>query len=195
MSSSGLKTQNDNLAGAEKAAALLLAMGKDSALKLADFFSKQEIEQITAAANKLNTVDVSIVEGLVQEFGAEYIGSGMFADTDGLSEFFESLSGEEDAPEIEDVSNADRSVHGLTGDGEDLGDHVIGRLSVPDPLSEFLGLRFQLLIREVDVFAFQVVDLRHSGEVMLHHAIVSGAESLLQNVTDDWNGHGLMPFK
>ena len=105
MSDANFQNHDTSLAGAEKAAALLLAMGKDSALKLADFFSRQEIERITAAASKLNTVDVSIVENLVKEFGEEYIGSGMFTDQDGLSEFFESLAGEEDADEVGDVAN------------------------------------------------------------------------------------------
>ena len=82
------------LHGPEKAATILMAMGKDSALKLADFFSKKEIKLITEAAGRLETLDVSTVEQLVQEFGKEYVGRGMFSDPDNLSAFFESLSSE-----------------------------------------------------------------------------------------------------
>lgn len=110
MEQNNVQTIELDLPGAEKAAALLLAMGKDSALKLAGFFSRQEIEMITDAANRLSAVDVSVIESLTQEFGKEYTGYGMFSDPDGLTDFFESFSGQQGGAEDGEVAEKKTSA-------------------------------------------------------------------------------------
>ena len=114
MEQESLKHSQLKLLGAEKAATLLMAMGKDSALKLADFFSKKEIKLISEAASRLETINVKTVETLVQEFGKEYVGRGMFSDPENLSAFFESLTTEQSQsddekapPQVADVSSDD----------------------------------------------------------------------------------------
>jgi flagellar motor switch protein FliG len=87
-------SQNHNLTllGAEKAAALLIIMGKDHALKLANFFSKEEIKIISEAASRLKSLDINTVKYLVSDFGKDYVGNGMFVDPENLTEFFENFA-------------------------------------------------------------------------------------------------------
>jgi flagellar motor switch protein FliG len=76
------------LNGIEKAAALLLMMGKDTAVKLADFFSPDDIRRLTDAASQFETLDPNLVEQLVEEFRKNYIAMGMFAEADSLNDLF-----------------------------------------------------------------------------------------------------------
>ena len=56
------------LSGAEKAAALLLAMGKPLAARLLKHFDQLELRQITRAAAQLGAVSTAMLESLVEEF-------------------------------------------------------------------------------------------------------------------------------
>ena len=58
------------MSGAEKAAALFLVLGKDNAVKLASFFSKEEIKKIVDAASNLNNLSPQVLEEIVAEFGS-----------------------------------------------------------------------------------------------------------------------------
>lgn len=86
------QNQKLTLLGAEKAAALLIIMGKDHALKLANFFSKEEIKLISEAAGRLKSLDINTVKHLVSDFGKDYVGNGMFVDPENLTEFFENFA-------------------------------------------------------------------------------------------------------
>lgn len=107
-----LDTSEISMHGAEKAAALLLAMGKDSALKLADFFSKEEIKKISDAASRLDALNVSSMENLVREFGKEYVGHGMLSDTSDLTEILGSLAASQETDEagsdLDELDDADK---------------------------------------------------------------------------------------
>ena len=107
MAQQDFQNQELTLFGAEKAAALLLVMGKDQALMLADFFSRKEMSLITEAASRLNSLDVETVENLVSDFGKEYVGNGMFADPDNLSEFFKNFTSELDQSNDQEGSQSD----------------------------------------------------------------------------------------
>jgi len=74
------------LQGAEKAAAILFAMGKDSALKLAEFFSGDELKQLNDAANRLKKLNYETIDNVVKEFGENYVKHGAFAEADDLSD-------------------------------------------------------------------------------------------------------------
>ena len=58
--------------GCEKAAALLLAMGKPAAAQLLRHFDEAELKLVTRAAAKLGSISIAEMEALVEEFAAEF---------------------------------------------------------------------------------------------------------------------------
>jgi flagellar motor switch protein FliG len=60
------------LDGAQKAAALLLAMGKPSATRILKHFDPQELRNVTRAAAHLGSVSNATLEALVEEFTASF---------------------------------------------------------------------------------------------------------------------------
>ena len=87
------KSAPQNLSGVEKAAAVLLVMGKDSAVKLADFFSKEELKRVVSAASKLPDLNLQNINQLVEEFGENYVTKhNLLPDTGDLSKLLEDLS-------------------------------------------------------------------------------------------------------
>jgi len=73
--------QSRILSGAEKAAALLLAMGKPLAARLLKHFDQLELRQITRAAAHLGAISTTLLESLIEEFtdsfseGADLLGN------------------------------------------------------------------------------------------------------------------------
>lgn len=65
------------LTGSQKAAVLLLAMGKDNAQKLTPFLSPDEIATLMRAAKGLPGMEVRSLHGLVDEFCENYEHSGI----------------------------------------------------------------------------------------------------------------------
>lgn len=65
-----------HLRGAEKVAALLLAMGKPAAERLLPYFEASELRQISVAAAELGTVSARELEALIEAFAAEF-GAGL----------------------------------------------------------------------------------------------------------------------
>ena len=59
-------------AGAQKAAAILLAMGKPPASRLLKHLEPRELRDVTRAAAQLGTVSISALEALVEEFTSEF---------------------------------------------------------------------------------------------------------------------------
>lgn len=61
-----------SLKGVEKAAALLLTMGKPLAARLLKHFDANELKQITRVVAELGAVTVPTLEGLVEEFAGQF---------------------------------------------------------------------------------------------------------------------------
>ena len=61
-------------AGAQKAAAILLAMGKPPATRLLKHLEPQELREVTRAAAQLGAVPSAALESLVEEFTARVLG-------------------------------------------------------------------------------------------------------------------------
>ncbi|MEM9277738.1 MAG: FliG C-terminal domain-containing protein [Pseudomonadota bacterium] len=92
------------LTGMEKAAALLLIMGRDSAVKLSRFFTPEEISLLTQTASRFQTLDVETVEKLVTEFNKNYLSLGLFAEAEKLSDIFEDSTETESQQDVSAVN-------------------------------------------------------------------------------------------
>ncbi len=92
MSSVGL-----NLTRAQKAAAILVAMGKPSASRLLKFFKTEELKSLIEGARLLKTIPQSELERIVAEFEAEFTeGAGQLDSADQMDDILnETLSPEE----------------------------------------------------------------------------------------------------
>jgi flagellar motor switch protein FliG len=81
----------------QKAAAILVAMGKQSAGRLLKFFKQEELKALIEAARTLKTIPQSELEKIVSEFEAEFAeGAGLLDSGDAMSSILsESLSEDE----------------------------------------------------------------------------------------------------
>jgi flagellar motor switch protein FliG len=86
-----------NLTRPQKAAAILVAMGKLSASRLLKFFKQEELRALVEAARELRTIPQSELEKIVAEFEAEFAeGAGLLDSGDTMDTILnESLSPEE----------------------------------------------------------------------------------------------------
>jgi len=82
---------------AQKAAAILVAMGKSSAAKLLKFFKQEELKALIGAARLLRTIPQAELEKIVAEFEAEFTeGAGLLDSSDKMDTLVsEHLSPEE----------------------------------------------------------------------------------------------------
>jgi flagellar motor switch protein FliG len=64
--------ESQSLAGAQRAAAILLALGKDAATQVLRHFSPEELREVTVAAARLGAVPVGELESLVEQFTADF---------------------------------------------------------------------------------------------------------------------------
>ncbi|HEY4192737.1 MAG TPA: flagellar motor switch protein FliG [Mesorhizobium sp.] len=85
------------LTRAQKAAAILVAMGKPSASRLLKFFKQEELKALIEGARLLRTIPQSDLERIVTEFEAEFTeGAGLLDSADKMDTILnESLSPEE----------------------------------------------------------------------------------------------------
>jgi flagellar motor switch protein FliG len=85
------------LTRAQKAAAILVAMGKPSASRLLKFFKQEELKALIEGARLLRTIPQSDLERIVAEFEAEFTeGAGLLDSADKMDTILnESLSPEE----------------------------------------------------------------------------------------------------
>jgi flagellar motor switch protein FliG len=85
------------LTRAQKAAAILVAMGKPSASRLLKFFKQEELKALIEAARLLRTIPQADLERIVAEFEAEFTeGAGLLDSADDMNAILnESLSPEE----------------------------------------------------------------------------------------------------
>ncbi|MEP9372707.1 flagellar motor switch protein FliG [Mesorhizobium sp. KR1-2] len=90
-------TTLSTLTRAQKAAAILVAMGKPSASRLLKFFKQEELKALIEAARLLRTIPQSDLEQIVEEFEAEFTeGAGLLDSADDMNAILnESLSPEE----------------------------------------------------------------------------------------------------
>ena len=81
----------------QKAAAILVAMGKPSASKLLKFFKQEELKALVEGARLLRTINQADLEKIVAEFEAEFTeGAGLLDSGDRMDTILnESLSPEE----------------------------------------------------------------------------------------------------
>ncbi|OQM77023.1 flagellar motor switch protein FliG [Manganibacter manganicus] len=90
-------TMTLTLTRAQKAAAILVAMGKPSASRLLKFFKQEELKALIEAARLLRTIPQGDLERIVAEFEAEFTeGAGLLDSADKMDTILnESLSPEE----------------------------------------------------------------------------------------------------
>jgi flagellar motor switch protein FliG len=62
----------NDLAGARRAAAVLLTMGKETATQLLRHFSPQELREVTIAAARLGEVPIEALEAIVEQFTEDF---------------------------------------------------------------------------------------------------------------------------
>ncbi|PSJ60676.1 flagellar motor switch protein FliG [Pseudaminobacter soli (ex Li et al. 2025)] len=86
-----------SLTRAQKAAAILVAMGKPSASRMLKFFKQEELKALIEAARLLRTIPQADLEQIVAEFEAEFMeGAGLLDSADDMNAILtESLSPEE----------------------------------------------------------------------------------------------------
>ncbi|RUM97558.1 flagellar motor switch protein FliG [Pseudaminobacter arsenicus] len=92
-----MSTPLATLTRAQKAAAILVAMGKPSASKLLKFFKQEELKALIEGARLLRTIPQGDLEKIVAEFEAEFTeGAGLLDSADKMDTILnESLSPEE----------------------------------------------------------------------------------------------------
>lgn len=74
-----------DLTGPQKAAAFLMVLGKDAAVKVGEHFTKEELRIIVDAAEQLPSVNTNTVDTLVQEFDENYLSIGLLVEPNELS--------------------------------------------------------------------------------------------------------------
>ncbi len=86
-----------NLTRAQKAAAILVAMGKPSAGRLLKFFKQEELKTLIAAARQLKTISQADLDRIVAEFESEFTeGVGLLDSGDSMDTLLnETLTPEE----------------------------------------------------------------------------------------------------
>lgn len=87
----------DHLTKAQKAAAILVAMGKPAAARLLKFFKHEELKALIEAARLLRTIPQADLEKIVAEFEAEFTeGAGLLDSADKMDTILnETLTAEE----------------------------------------------------------------------------------------------------
>lgn len=91
-----MTTKQMTLTRAQKAAAILVAMGKPSASRLLKFFKQEELKALIEAARLLRTIPQADLERIVAEFEAEFTeGAGLLDSADKMDTILETLSPEE----------------------------------------------------------------------------------------------------
>lgn len=80
-----------SLNGAQKAAALMLVMGKDTAVRLAEYFSKGELQSIYDAALSLPELGFADITELSSEFRGDFFNTTLFSSADAVTELFSQM--------------------------------------------------------------------------------------------------------
>jgi flagellar motor switch protein FliG len=99
-------------AGAQKAAAILLAMGKPPATRLLKLLEPQELREVTRAAAQLGAVSMATLESLVEEFTSEFTaGANLLGDVGQAREMLtDAVPPEQVADIMSEVTGGDDNV-------------------------------------------------------------------------------------
>ena len=106
---------SNSLNGAQKAAALMLVMGKDTAVKMAEYFSEEELETIFEAANSLPDLGYEDIDSLTDEFRGDFFNTTLFTSPDAVSELFAQMRNGNAMSPAETL--AEREANGKKGNG------------------------------------------------------------------------------
>ena len=91
---------------------------------------------------------------------------------------------------VEDVPDADRSVHRLPGDREDLGNQPVSIFSLGDPLPKFDRRVTEFGVGELTRGLFSIVDRVDLVEKTTDLTLITSAEELLGSPAEERNAHG-----
>jgi flagellar motor switch protein FliG len=107
-----IRTNTKALKGAEKAAALLLYMGKPLASRLLTQFDADELKQITRSVAELGTVPVPALEQVVEEFAGQFAnGADLLGSADEVQQMLDGvLPPEQIADVMSDVTGNSNHV-------------------------------------------------------------------------------------
>ncbi len=87
-----------------------------------------------------------------------------------------------------EVPHVEHAAAGLAHDGEGLGQQVVERRAVGEPLPELGGLGAQLLVGEALDLGFLGVDLGDERPQALQFALVLGADDFREEGVDNHSG-------
>ncbi len=114
------------LSKAQKAAAILVAMGKPSAGRLLKFFKQEELKALIEAARMLQTISQSELERIVAEFESEFTeGAGLLDSSDQMNSLLQDTFSQDEVDVI--------MGHGKPGAIADAGQTIWTQLDAMDP--------------------------------------------------------------
>lgn len=96
-----LQMRETRLRGSEKAAALMLVMGKDIATQMAEFFSPEELQKIYEAAVELPDLGFDEINALSSEFKGSFFNSTLFPSEESVNDLFSEFS-----PDLKSAKNS-----------------------------------------------------------------------------------------
>ncbi len=124
--------------------------------------------------------DVHAVPGQRVQVGRHHTGQGLALTGAHLGDVAEVQRGA--AHQLDVIRPlAEHAFRGLTDRGERLGEQVVERLALGQPLTVLLGQVAQLVIREVSVLILDRIDGVRDGLEPPHHPAFTGAEDSFQN--------------
>ena len=120
------QVRKTRLKGSEKAAALMLVMGKDIATQMAEFFTPQELQKIYEAAVELPDLGFDEINSLSSEFKGSFFNSTLFPSEESVNDLFSEFN-----PDLKSKQKSDETKNtandAQTGDAseEDAGLEII----------------------------------------------------------------------
>ncbi|MEP9375429.1 flagellar motor switch protein FliG [Aquabacter sp. CN5-332] len=83
MAAASTRTQQRQLQGVERVAALLMTMGKPMAGRLMKYFSAEELKTVTRAIADMRSISTAQIEAAVEEFASQFVAGANIAGTPG----------------------------------------------------------------------------------------------------------------
>jgi len=161
------------LSGIEKTAALFLIMGKDSALRLAEFFTREELNLVAEAARNISELGSNGIDELIEDFVKNYQKLGLVNGSEDLSALF-----------TEDVEPPKVNRGGTALDSSAKIDPEVVRNFLESEAPQIGALLLDRLGDELTVEVFSILDPLLRNEII--HAYLSGnkIEQALQNTLE-----------
>ena len=171
------ETTELQMTGAEKAAALFLVLGKENAVRLASFFSKEEIKIVVNAAENLHNLSPQVLEQIVNEFGENFEANGIVASSDTLSQYF---------ADTEQDINANKKKEGRKDIDTSMLDPEVVQIFFENEPPQISALLLQRLDDEMAVNIISDLEANLRNEIF--HAYLNGSDldtSLKSEIEDD----------